>query len=172
MKKKLMVGVLAAALAVGMVMAFTACGANGSPESVVRAALEAEYTYDIDTMLDITYFEDEADRAEEKELAEKELEEMGEFEISIKITKFEFKEEETTDDELKAAQEKYAGIDIEEICNFSFVFSAEFSMTVTVEGVEETIEDSVTDENVDGTVYKIGGKWYVAIETADDGASA
>ena len=172
MKKKLMVGVLIAVLAVGTVMAFTACGANGSPESVVRAAIEAGHTYDIDTLLDITYFEDEADGAEAKELIEKEMEELGEFEIFFKITKFEFKEEETTDDELKAAQEKYAGIDIEEICNFSLVYSAEASMTVTVEGVEETFEEPVTDENLDGTVYKIGGKWYMEIVPADDGASA
>ena len=81
-------------LAVGMVFAFTACGVNGSPESVVKASLEATLNLDVDKMLDTYYFEDEADKESVKAFLEEELKGDA-YEMSGKITKFDFTEEES-----------------------------------------------------------------------------
>ena len=88
MKKKLVIGALIAVLAVGMVMAFTACGVNGSPESVVKAIIESESELDVDAMLDLIYFEDSKDRDTLKKQYDEELSGEGEITGNVKITKF------------------------------------------------------------------------------------
>ena len=165
MKKKIVIGIAAVCLAVGMVFAFTACGVNGSPESVVKASLEATLNLDVDKMLDTYYFEDEADKESVKAFLEEEL--KGEaYEVSGKITKFDFTEEEATDDELKAAQALYEGINIEALSNYSVTYSIKATVKITVDGASTETDASVEDETASGTVYKIDGKWYGEIVPA------
>ncbi|HIW04344.1 MAG TPA: hypothetical protein H9692_06460 [Firmicutes bacterium] len=163
MKKKLVIGALIAVLAVGMVMAFTACGANGSPESVVKASIESQSKFDVDAMLDLMYFEDSKDRETLKKMFNERLGEMGEISSNIKITKFECTVTDVTDEELETIKATYEGIDVQAASNCEYTASIEGTIKVSVGGVENEQDVSVEDEKGSVTVYKVGGKWYMAI---------
>ncbi len=163
MKKKLMVGVLAAALAVGMVMAFTACGANGSPESVIKAMLKAQLDYDVEKMIDLMYFEDQNDDGVLRYDLKAEIEELGLVGSSVKLTKFECTVTEATEEELEAAKALYEGINVEAVSKCEYTYSTEGSITVTIDGKE--VEQDMNSQDAKGTttVYKVDGKWYMEI---------
>ncbi len=164
MKKKLVIGALIAVLAVGMVMAFTACGANASPESVVKASIESESKLDVDAILDLIYFEDSKDRETfKKMLNEKLLHEVGEISSNVKITKFECTVTDVTDEELETIKATYEGIDVQAASNCEYTVSIEGTIKVSVGGVENEQDVSVEDEKDTVTVYKVGGKWYMDI---------
>ena len=167
MKKKLVIGALIAVLAVGMVMAFTACGANGSPESVVKASIEAESEFDADAMLDLIYFEDSKDRDTLKKLYDEELSEMG-MTSNVKITKFDCTVTDVTDEELETIKAAYEGIDVQAASKCEYTVSIEGTVKVSVGGVENEQEVSVEDEKDTVTVYKVGGKWYMEIILAGE----
>ena len=160
MKKKLMVGVLAAALAVGMVMAFTACGVNGSPESVVKASLEAQLEYDVEKMLDLMYFEDENDDGVVRYDMKAAVQELGVVSSSVKLTKFDCKVTEATEEELEAIKATYEGIDIQAVSICEYTYSTEGSIVVNKDGTETEEDMSAQDKTGIAVVYKIGGKWY------------
>ena len=170
MKKKLVIGALIAVLAVGMVMAFTACGVNGSPESVTRTYLEAMMVYDADKMFDTLYFENEADREKALDAFKQDIEEeLGlSYDIDAKITKFDFESTPVSEEELAAAKEDMGAIGekVEAIEKCKVVFSYEVTVTITVDGNEVTNTDSAEDEEAEPVVYKIDGKWYVGIVPA------
>lgn len=163
MKKKLVIGALIAVLAVGMVMAFTACGVNGSPESVVKAIIESESELDVDAMLDLIYFEDSKDRDTLKKQYDEELSGEGEITGNVKITKFDCTVTDVTDEELETIKATYEGIDVQAVSKCEFTFSIEGTVKVSVGGVENEKDVSVEDEKGSLTVYKVGGKWYMAI---------
>lgn len=163
MKKKLAIGALIAVLAVGMVMAFTACGANGSPESVVKASIETGYTFDVDKMLDLIYFEDSKDRETVKEMYDKLLGEAGEVSGNVKITKFDCTVTEATAEELETIKATYEGIDIQAVSECEYTYSAEGTVKVSVGGVESEQQINAQDETGSATVFKVGGKWYMEI---------
>ena len=163
MKKKLVIGALIAVLAVGMVMAFTACGANGSPESVVKASIESQSKFDVDAMLDLMYFEDSKDRETLKKMFNERLGEMGEISSNIKITKFECTVTDVTDEELETIKATYEGIDVQAASNCEYTASIEGTIKVSGGGVENEQDVSVEDEKGSVTVYKVGGKWYMEI---------
>lgn len=163
MKKKLVIGALIAVLAVGMVMAFTACGANGSPESVVKASIESESKFDVDAMLDLIYFEDSKDRETLKKAYDENLDEMGEVSGNVKITKFDCTVTDVTDEELETIKATYEGIDVQAASKCEYTVSVEGTIKVSVGGVESEQDVSVEDEKGSMTVYKVGGKWYMGI---------
>lgn len=163
MKKKLVIGALIAVLAVGMVMAFTACGANGSPESVVKASIEVQFDYDVEKVLDLIYFEDSKDRDTVKKLYDEELSGMGEITSNVKITKFDCTVTDVTDEELETIKATYEGIDVQAASKCEYTVSIEGTIKVSVGGVESEQDVSVEDEKGSLTVYKVGGKWYMAI---------
>ena len=163
MKKKLMVGVLAATLAMGMVMAFAACGAHGSPESVVKASLEAQFDYDVEKMIDLMYFEDQNDDGVIRADMKTEVEALGLVGSSVKITKFDCKVTEATAEELETIKAAYEGINIEAASLCEYTYSTEGSITVTIDGKEVEKDMSVQDEKDTVTVFKVDGKWYRAI---------
>ena len=167
MKKKLVIGVLIAVLAVGMVMAFTACGVNGSPASVVKAYIESDMNFDLDKMIDVTYFENDDLKETYEKYFEESINEIGEnVNARGKITKFEFKEEESTEEEFEIAKAMYEGVNIEEICKFTVTYSGTATISATVNG--EEMENTLTRNGVTGSgmVYKIDGKWYYDIVVA------
>ena len=168
MKKKLVIGALIAVLAVGMVMAFTACGANGSPESVVKASIESQSKFDVDAMLDLIYFEDSKDRETLKKMFNERLGEMGEISSNIKITKFECTVTDVTDEELETIKATYEGIDVQAASNCEYTASIEGTIKVSVGGVENEQDVSAEDEKGSVTVYKVGGKWYMEIILAGE----
>ena len=163
MKKKLVIGALIAVLAVGMVMAFTACGANGSPESVVKASIEVQFDYDVEKVLDLIYFEDSKDRDTVKKLYDEELSGMGEITSNVKITKFDCTVTDVTDEELETIKATYEGIDVQAASKCEYTVSIEGTVKVSVGGVENEKDVSVEDEKGSVTVYKVGGKWYMEI---------
>ena len=166
MKKKLVIGALIAVLAVGMVMAFTACGANGSPESVVKASIEVQFDYDVEKVLDLIYFEDSKDRDTVKKLYDEELSGMGEISSNIKITKFDCTVTDVTDEELETIKATYEGIDVQAASKCEYTVSIEGTVKVSVGGVENEKDVSAEDEKGSVTVYKVGGKWYMEIVPA------
>ena len=166
MKKKLVIGALIAVLAVGMVMAFTACGANGSPESVVKASIEVQFDYDVEKVLDLIYFEDSKDRDTVKKLYDEELSGMGEITSNVKITKFDCTVTDVTDEELETIKAAYEGIDVQAASNCEYTVSIEGTVKVSVGGVENEKDVSAEDEKGSVTVYKVGGKWYMEIVPA------
>ena len=167
MKKKLVIGALIAVLAVGMVMAFTACGANGSPESVVKASIEVQFDYDVEKVLDLIYFEDSKDRETYKKmLNDKLLHEVGEISSNVKITKFECTVTDVTDEELETIKATYEGIDVQAASKCEYTVSIEGTVKVSVGGVENEKDVSAEDEKGSVTVYKVGGKWYMEIVPA------
>lgn len=163
MKKKLVIGALIAVLAVGMVMAFTACGANGSPESVVKAMLKAQLEYDVEKMIDLMYFEDQNDDGGIRFDMKTEVEALGLVSSSVKITKFDCKVTEATAEELEMIKTLYEGINVEAASLCEYTYSTEGSITVTIDGKEVEKDMSVQDEKDTVTVYKVDGKWYRAI---------
>ena len=168
MKKKLVIGALIAVLAVGMVMAFTACGANGSPESVVKASIESQSKFDVDAMLDLIYFEDSKDRETIKKMFNERLGEMGEISGNVKITKFECTVTDVTDEELETIKAAYEGIDVQAASECEYTVSIEGTIKVSIGGVENEQDVSVEDEKDTVTVYKVGGKWYMEIILAGE----
>ena len=160
MKKKLMVGVLIAVLAVGMVMAFTACGANGSPESVVKAMLKAQLEYDVEKMIDLMYFEDQNDDGVIRHDMKTEVEALGLVSSSVKLTKFDCKVTDATEEELEAAKALYEGINVEAVSKCEYTYSTEGSIVVNKDGTETEEDMSAQDRTGIAVVYKIGGKWY------------
>ena len=166
MKKKLVIGALIAVLAVGMVMAFTACGANGSPESVVKASIEVQFDYDVEKVLDLIYFEDSKDRDTVKKLYDEELSGMGEITSNVKITKFDCTVTDVTDEELETIKATYEGIDVQAASKCEYTVSIEGTVKVSVGGVENEKDVSAEDEKGSVTVYKVGGKWYMEIVPA------
>ena len=163
MKKKLVIGALIAVLAVGRVMAFTACGANGSPESVVKASIEVQFDYDVEKVLDLIYFEDSKDRDTVKKLYDEELSGMGEITSNVKITKFDCTVTDVTDEELETIKATYEGIDVQAASKCEYTVSIEGTIKVSVGGVENEKDVSAEDEKGSVTVYKVGGKWYMEI---------
>lgn len=163
MKKKLVIGALIAVLAVGMVMAFNACGVNGSPESVAKASLEAQLEYDVEKMIDLMYFEDQNDDGVIRADMETEVEALGLVSSSVKITKFDCKVTDATAEELEMIKTLYEGINIEAVSLCEYTYSTEGSRIVTVDGKEEEEDMSVQDEKETVTVFKVDGKWYRAI---------
>ena len=168
MKKKLVIGALIAVLAVGMVMAFTACGANGSPESVVKASIESQSKFDVDAMLDLIYFEVSKDRETIKKMFNERLGEMGEISGNVKITKFECTVTDVTDEELETIKAAYEGIDVQAASECEYTVSIEGTIKVSIGGVENEQDVSVEDEKDTVTVYKVGGKWYMEIILAGE----
>ena len=168
MKKKLVIGALIAVLAVGMVMAFTACGANGSPESVVKASIESQSKFDVDAMLDLIYFEDSKDRETIKKMFNERLGEMGEISGNVKITKFDCTVTDVTDEELETIKAAYEGIDVQAASECEYTVSIEGTIKVSIGGVENEQDVSVEDEKDTVTVYKVGGKWYMEIILAGE----
>ena len=166
MKKKLVIGALIAVLAVGMVMAFTACGVNGSPESVVKASIEVQFDYDVEKVLDLIYFEDSKDRDTVKKLYDEELSGMGEITSNVKITKFDCTVTDVTDEELETIKATYEGIDVQAASKCEYTVSIEGTVKVSVGGVENEKDVSAEDEKGSVTVYKVGGKWYMEIVPA------
>ena len=168
MKKKLVIGALIAVLAVGMVMAFTACGVNGSPESVVKAIIESESELDVDAMLDLIYFEDSKDRDTLKKQYDEELSGEGEITGNVKITKFDCTVTDVTDEELETIKAAYEGIDVQAASECEYTVSIEGTIKVSIGGVENEQDVSVEDEKDTVTVYKVGGKWYMEIILAGE----
>ena len=174
MKKKFAIGggVLAAVLAAVVIFAFTACGANGSPESVTRTYLEAMLVYDADKMFDALYFEDEADREKALDAFKQDIEEeLGlSYDIDAKITKFDFESTPVSEEELAAAKEDMGAIGekVEAIEKCKIVYSYEITLTLTADGNEVTTTDSAEDAEAEPVVYKIDGKWYIDIVPADE----
>lgn len=172
MKKKFAIGggVLAAVLAAVVIFAFTACGANGSPESVTRTYLEAMMGADAEKMCDTLYFEDEADREKNLDAFKQDLEEeFGlSYDIDVKITKFDFESTPVSEEELAAAKEAMGeiGEKVEAIEKCKVVYSYEVTVTITVDENEVTTTDSAEDEEAEPVVYKIDGKWYIGIVPA------
>ncbi len=173
MKKKFAIaGALAAVLAVTVIFAFTACGVNGSPESVTRTYLEAMLVYDADKMFDALYFEDEADREKALDAFKQDIEEeFGlSYDIDAKITKFDFESTPVSEEELAAAKEDMGAIGekVEAIEKCKLVYSYEITITLTADGNEVTTTDSAEDEEAEPVVYKIDGKWYIDIVPAGE----
>ena len=55
------------------------------------------------------------------------------------------------------------GISVQAVSKCEFTFSIEGTVKVSVGGVENEQDVSVEDEKGSLTVYKVGGKWYMAI---------
>ena len=163
--RKAIVAVLAAALMIGTVAAFAACGVNGSPKSVVRASLDATVSLDFAKMVDVMYFENAEDKDTYKEQLEKEMSESedGAISVSGSVTKFEFSSEPVSDEELETVKAAYPGIEIEAAEKYTVTYSADVKVTITLGNVSTDTDASVADEETDGIVYKVAGNWYAGI---------
>ena len=161
MKKKIALGLMTAVLAAGMVFSFTACGVNGSPESVVKAYIEAMAMFDAEGYADTIYFANDTLKQEfiDDLLAEDNLEEDGDS------AKGGVKDFEMTTEEL-GAEEKQAMIDFAKeegvVVTDVLSYTATFNMDVTIVDKDgEEVDSWVGEDESEGVVYKINGGWYV-----------
>ena len=163
--KKIVFAVIAAVLMIGTVAAFTACGVNGSPKSVVKASMEAAVSLDYAKMIDVLYFENTEDKDDYKKQLEDEMSgnDGGTLTVVGSITKFEFSSESVSDEELEAIKALYPGINVEAAENYTVTYSAKIKTTVTIGDVSTDTDTSVDDKEAKGIVYKIDGGWYMDI---------
>ena len=163
MKKKLIAGVLIAALAVCTAFAFTACGkgVNGTPESAAKAVIEANYYEETDRWLDLMYFENSEDRETIKEIMDAGKEEAV---VDIEVTEFECTVTYWTDEELEEIRTLYESIEIESAATCDVKCRVKGTITTIEDGNEITEEiDEKDEEGTKVVLFKIKGKWYVNI---------
>ncbi len=159
MKKKVAVFLLTVTLAAAAVFALTACGTNGSPEDVAKAAITATYKYDIDKMLDCMYFEDDADKDAAREALE---DTFGNIKVSGSVSDFKFDvEKEYTEEEIADFQAESgikATVTAVQDINVSFSYDLKGTMT---QGDEERTQEMKGSDDATVTVFEVDGKWYV-----------
>lgn len=167
MKKKIVAAFLVAALAVGIVFAFTACGVGaGSPGSLANKYVKASASFDTDGVINCMYFANDEDREAAKaeisegfDYAKKQL--TGTLGMDITCTasgiKYE-KKSDMTEAELKTYQAACKEGDTVEAGERGTV-SYTLKTKVTILGTET---ENTTDTSTTIACIKINGSWYIA----------
>ena len=154
-------------------LALTSCGgANGSPEAVVEAMMKVMTDFDVSGVKDL--LPDEAweemykemdvdedefweDMEETFEEAKEEMEEADGYKVEYKIGDV----EELDDDEVEELNEELEDL-LDDDIDAAAIVTVEMTITVEFEG-----EEMEMDEDVEYTVIKYDGKWYIHPEDMD-----
>ena len=122
--------------------------------------------------------EEETEEALSSEVLGEIFGEGGELSVKMKgkITEFEFTSEPVSEEVLETMRTVYGNY-IEEIESYSVTYTVELSYEVSMKAGEDSDaaldasgEQTIEDQKQSGYVYKIDGKWYIAISPASESA--